>query len=143
MWTPDLKKRGEMSRVLAQMRLIFILYLAVFEIKVLFCAPLGCIHIETVRPGFSLCTPLVYYNCNWVNKCAHVGRTRPKNVRPAAKMCAPGAECTVNFEHCLGFTFLGIGGLKLPYAMVTFIFQYSYGNTNLYTWRIEVELISL
>ena len=72
----------------------------VFEIKVLFCAPLGCIHIETVRPGFSLCPPLVYYNYNWVNKCAHVGRTRLKNVRPAAKMCGPGAECTVNFEHC-------------------------------------------
>ena len=35
---------------------------SVFKIKVLFCAPLGCIHIETVRPGFSLCTPLVYGN---------------------------------------------------------------------------------
>ena len=38
--------------------------LAVFEIKVLFCALLGCIHIETVRPEFFLCTPLVYYNDN-------------------------------------------------------------------------------
>ena len=35
-----------------------------------------------------------------MKKCAHIGRTRPKNVRPAAEMCAPGAECTVNFEHC-------------------------------------------
>ena len=37
---------------------------SVFEIKVLFHAPLGCIHIETVRPEFFLCTPLVYYNDN-------------------------------------------------------------------------------
>ena len=35
-----------------------------------------------------------------MKKCAHIGRTRPKNVRPAAEMCAPGAECTLNFEHC-------------------------------------------
>ena len=34
-----------------------------------------------------------------MKKCAHIGRTRPKNVRPAAEMCAPGAECTLNFEH--------------------------------------------
>ena len=79
----------------------------VLEIKVLFCAPLGCIHIETVCPEFSLCTPLVYCIYNRVNKCAHVGRTCPKNVRPAAKMCAPGAECTVNFEHCYTKTVLG------------------------------------
>ena len=32
--------------------------------KVLFHAPLGCIHIKTVHPGFFLCTPLVYYNDN-------------------------------------------------------------------------------
>ena len=75
--------------------------IAVFEIKVLFCAPLGCIHIETVRPGISSCTPLVYCNYKRVNKCSHIGRTCPKNVRPVAKMCAPGAECTVNFEHCI------------------------------------------
>ena len=37
---------------------------AVFEIKVLFCAPLGCTHIETVRPGVFLCTPLVSCNGN-------------------------------------------------------------------------------
>ena len=43
---------------------------SVFEIKVLFCALLACIHIETVRPGFSLCTPLVYCSYNRVNKCA-------------------------------------------------------------------------
>ena len=72
----------------------------VFEIKALFCAPLGCTHIDTVRPEIFLCTPLVYWNENRVKKCAHIGRTRPKNVRPAAEMCAPGAECTLNFEHC-------------------------------------------
>ena len=38
--------------------------LPVFEIKVLFCAPLGCTHIETVRPVIFLCTPLVYCNEN-------------------------------------------------------------------------------
>ena len=47
-----------------------------FEINLLFWAPLGCIHFET-REFFT---------------CA-------KNVRPVADMCAPGAECTVNFEH--------------------------------------------
>ena len=72
----------------------------VFEIKVLFCAPLVCIHIETVRPGFSSCTPLVYCNYNIMNTHALIGRTPPKNMRPAAKMCAPCAECTVNFDHC-------------------------------------------
>ena len=75
--------------------------ISVFEIKVLFHAPAGCIHIETVRPGLFLCTPLVYYNDNGVKKCAHIGRTRPKNVRPATEMYAPGAECTINFEHCI------------------------------------------
>ena len=37
---------------------------AEFEIKVLFHAPLGCIHIETVRLVFFLCTPLICYNDN-------------------------------------------------------------------------------
>ena len=71
-----------------------------FEIKVLFCAFLGCTHIETVRQGIFLCTPLVYCNENEC-KTAHMGRTRPFNVRPAAEMCAPGAACILNFEHCL------------------------------------------
>ena len=31
---------------------------------------------------------------------AHSGRTVPKIVRPTAGLCAPGAECTLNFEHC-------------------------------------------
>ena len=50
--------------------------------------------------SLKLCTPLIYSNDNWMGKCAHIGRTRPKNVRLAAEMCAPGAECTVYFEHC-------------------------------------------
>ena len=53
-----------------------------------------------MSPGIFLCTPLVYSYNNWVKICAHIGRTRPKNVRPVAEMCAPGAECTINFEHC-------------------------------------------
>ena len=56
-------------------------------------------NFETMRPGFFPCTPLVYSYDNQVKKCAHIGRTCPKNVRPSVKMCAPGAECTVNFEH--------------------------------------------
>ena len=54
-----------------------------------------------MHPGIFLCTPLVYSHDNWVKKRAHIGRTCAKNVRPALEMCAPGAECTVNFEHCL------------------------------------------
>ena len=71
------------------------------KLKVIFCELFGRTQIETVHPGFCLCTPLVYSNNNWMNKCAHIGRTRPKNVRPAAEMCASGAECTLNFEHCV------------------------------------------
>ena len=74
----------------------------VFEMKILFCVPLGCTQFQTVRPGPFLCTsilPPVYSNGNWVNKCANIGRTRPKTMRPAAGMGAMGAECTVNFEH--------------------------------------------
>ena len=26
-----------------------------------------------------------------------------KSVHPATKMCTPGAGCTLNFEHCVGF----------------------------------------
>ena len=25
-----------------------------------------------------------------------------KSMHPAAKMCTPGAGCTLNFEHCIG-----------------------------------------
>ena len=31
--------------------------------------------------------------------CAHRVHTS-QIVRPAAEMCAPGSECTLNFEHC-------------------------------------------
>ena len=72
---------------------------SVFEINLLFCAPLGCIHLETMQTRIFLCTPLVYSYDYCVKKCTHIGRTCPKNVRPAVQMCAPGAVCTVNFEH--------------------------------------------
>ena len=74
---------------------------AVFETEGIFYAPLGCRQIENVRQRLYLCTPLVYSNDYWLKKCGHIRRTRPKNVRPAAEMCAPGAECTLNFEHCM------------------------------------------
>ena len=41
-------------------KLLFHPLVTVFEINILFCAPLGCIHFETMRPGFFPCTPLVY-----------------------------------------------------------------------------------
>ena len=88
-----------------------------FEIKVLFCAPLGCTHIETLHPGIFLCTPLVEYcNENWVKKCAHIGRTRPKNVHLAVEICAPGAECTLNFEHCEIIQYSGF--LQIDYTTI-------------------------
>ena len=70
----------------------------VFEINLFWGAPLGCIHLETVRPGIFLCTPLTYSYDNCLKKRAHTWRTCPKNVRPAAETCAPSAECTLN--HC-------------------------------------------
>ena len=73
--------------------------ISVFEINLLFWALLGCIHFETMHPENFLCIPLVYNYDKWVKKRAHIGRTCAKNVRPAAETCAPGAECTVNFEH--------------------------------------------
>ena len=82
-----------------------------FEIKLLFWALLGCINFETMHPEIFLCTPLVYSYDNWVKKRAHIGRTCAKNVRPAAKMCAPGAECIVNFEHCVRVTVTEIKGV--------------------------------
>ena len=72
---------------------------SVLEINLLFWAPLGCINFETMYPGIFLCTPLVYSYDNLVKKRAHIERTCAKNVCPAAKMCVPGAECTVNFVH--------------------------------------------
>ena len=73
---------------------------AVFEIKLLFDAPAGCRSFKTVHPAATLCILLIYSNGKELKKCAHTGRTRPKIVRPAAEMCTPGAECTLNFEHC-------------------------------------------
>ena len=65
---------------------IYIDIYTVFEIKVLFCAPLGCTHIDTVRPGIILCTPLEYCNENWVKKCAPSGAHVPKT-------CARPRKC--------------------------------------------------
>ena len=72
-----------------------------FEIKVLFCAPSGRTGSYNVHPAACPCTPLVYRHNNSLKKCAHTGRTAQKNVRPSTEMCAPGAVCTLNFEHCL------------------------------------------
>ena len=61
-----------------------------------------------MHPGIFLCTPLIYSYDKWVKKRAHIGRTCPKNVCPASEMCAPGAECTVNFEHCTYIDFIQV-----------------------------------
>ena len=45
---------------------------SVFEINLLFCATLGCIHLETVRPGIFLSTPLTYSYDNCLKKRAHM-----------------------------------------------------------------------
>ena len=79
------------------------MYSPTLVIKVIFCALLGRTQIETVHLGFCICTPLVYRNHNWMNKCAHIGRTSPKNVRSAADMCASGAECTLIRAHPSNF----------------------------------------
>ena len=73
--------------------------MAVSEIKVIFCASLGCTQFKTVPPRSFLCTPLVYSNGKMVKKIgAHRGHTSEKNMCPAAEMCATGAACTVNFK---------------------------------------------
>ena len=59
--------------------------LAVFEIKVLLCAPAGCKDPKMVH--------LVICSC--VTYCVNMF----KSVHPAAKVCIPGAGCTLDFEH--------------------------------------------
>ena len=59
---------------------------AAFKINLLFWAPVGCIHFETVRPGIFLCTPLAYSYDNFVKKRAHIGRTCPKNMRDGRRV---------------------------------------------------------
>ena len=76
-------------------------FLTVFEIKVLFCAPSGRTGSYNVHPAACPCTTLVYRHTNSLKKRAHTGRTAQKNVRPSTEMCAPGAVCTLNFEHCI------------------------------------------
>ena len=88
----------------------------VFEIKVLFCAPLGCIHIETVRPGFSL----------------------SENVRPVAKMCAPGADCTVNFEHCNQY----LCQINVPLNLIRYIAGYNTINVYLVPRLLNCTAVS-
>ena len=75
---------------------------AVFEIKVLFCAPYGRTGSYNMHPAACSCTPLVYSHNISLKKRAHTGRTAQKNVRPSTEMCAPGAVCTLNFEQCQG-----------------------------------------
>ena len=73
---------------------------SVFEIKLLFCVPSGRTGSYNVHPAACPCTPLVYSHNNSLKKRAHTGRTAQKNVRPSTEMCALGAVCTLNFEHC-------------------------------------------
>ena len=53
-----------------------------------------------MHPAACPCTPLVFSHNDSLKKRAHNGRTAQKNVRPSTEMCAPGAVCTLNFEHC-------------------------------------------
>ena len=76
------------------------------EFEVLFCAPLGCTHFETVHPGHLLCTPLVHSNDNGVKNCANMRDRCPKNVRTAAEMYAPGTKCTVYFKHSILYYYI-------------------------------------
>ena len=98
----------------------------VFEIKVLFCAPLGCTHIETVHLGIFLCIPLVYCNENRVGKCAHIGRTRPKNgARP--RKCVLRAPC------------LNTGGILLDQKHTSVRGSWMSMGTELGMWYILVD----
>ena len=81
-------------------RIIFVT-ITVFEIKLFDYAPAGCTPHETVHPGTSPCTLLIYSNDKWPNKCAHSGCTSLKIVQMALKMCTPGAGCMLNFGHCI------------------------------------------
>ena len=83
----------------------------VFEIKVLFCAPSGRTGSYSVHPAACPCTPIVYSHNNSLKKRAHTQPTAQKNVRPSTEMCAPGAVCTLNFEHCMyNIQYFGIRG---------------------------------
>ena len=73
--------------------------LAVFKIKVFICAPLGRTGPQTVRLGGSQFTPQCIYIVTDLKKRAPIRLTVPKIVRPTAELYAPGAVCTVNFEH--------------------------------------------
>ena len=53
-----------------------------------------------MHPAACPCTPLVYSHNIPLKKRAHTRHTAQKNVRPSTEMCAPGAVCTLNFEHC-------------------------------------------
>ena len=85
-----------------------------FEIKVIFCAPSGRTGSYIVHPDACPCTPLVYIHINSLKKRAHTGRTAQKNVRPSTEMCAPGAVCTLKFEHWPGAPLEGGGGSFHP-----------------------------
>ena len=73
----------------------------VFEIKVLFSTLSGCKHFTTVRPATFLCASRYYNGFVLLRKCAHIGCTMPKSVRPSSEMCASGAGRTLIFKHCV------------------------------------------
>ena len=73
----------------------------VSEIKVLSCAPTGCTFPKTVHSEIYPCSLLICSNGKQLKKRAQSRCTPPKNVHQSAKMCAPGAGCTLNFGHCV------------------------------------------
>ena len=58
------------------------LAITVSEIKVLLCAPTGCISPKTVHPGFSPCTLLICSNNRFSKKRAHSRVHRKSCTRP-------------------------------------------------------------
>ena len=71
--------------------------LAVFEIKVLFCAPARYECPKNGAPGHLV---TYYVNLLKVGKSMHTpGAWVSKSMHPAAKMCTQGVGCTLNFKH--------------------------------------------
>ena len=56
---------------------------------------------KTMHPAIFSCVHFFTKVLIMLNEHARVGCTGFNSMHPAAKMCIQGAECTLNFEHCL------------------------------------------
>ena len=72
------------------------------EIKVLYCAHVGCIGSQNHAPGSLFMCSSLYKGIILFKKNMHTpGAQVLKSVHPAAKMCTQGAGAgTLNFENC-------------------------------------------